>query len=86
MKTRTYFIAWALAAMLSPFASNAAERSASTGDDQVIASFERELHHEAPQPKAAAGDDVGDDVLYERIAKPLQSPEAGEAKAKEAQS
>ncbi len=76
MKTRTYFVVWVCSAMLAAFASNAAEESADGDDDQIVASFERELSHETPQPKVAAGGDIDDDVLYERIAKPLQSSQS----------
>jgi len=86
MKTRTFFTVWICTALLLAFASNAAEKSADIDDDQIVASFERELNHETPQPRLAAGRDIDDDVLYERVAKPLQSPETGETTDKGDQS
>ena len=77
MKSRNFFIIWVFVAYLSAFAAQAAEQPTATKDDQVAASFEREFAHEAPQPKPATRDDVDSDVLYERISKPLQTPDNG---------
>ncbi len=86
MKTRTFLVIWIFAAMLATFASNAAEKPTDPVGKQVAASFERDLNREATQPTTATGDDIDDDVLYERIAKPLQSPDSNEATDKESQS
>ena len=86
MKTRTLLIAWTFAAMLSTFVSNAAEQPADEAKDPIVTSFEREFNHEAPQPKTINGKDVEDDVLYERINKPLQSSASAKAGKEEDQS
>ena len=86
MNIRTCFVVWICSALLSAFASNAAENPAETSDDPIVASFERELNHETPQPNAVSGSDIDSDILYERIAKPLQSPELVAAEFEEDQS
>lgn len=77
MKLRKIFIIWVFVAFLSAFSAPAAEKPTATNDDQVVASFEREFNHEAPQPKPSTRDDVDSDILYERISKPLRTPNSG---------
>lgn len=46
--------------------------------DQIVASFERELAHEAPEHPAVAGSAVDSDILYEALGEILWSPEPQE--------
>ena len=76
MKSRSIFIIWVAATMLLALVSNAADKPEDATQDVIVDSFERELNHEAPQPKNVTRDAIDNDVLYDQINKPLQTPEA----------
>ena len=68
---QTTIVLMITAAAIAVFGSYA--NSTQPAEDQLHASFERELHHTAGPAAPAKRSDVDEDVLYELINKPLQS-------------
>ncbi len=74
MKTKNLITAAVCAATVLAFVDSQADE----GDDQIVASFDRELNHEPGPAAEATGEAIDNDELYRAVNLPLQSNDGTE--------